>query len=68
MLPEIGPKRLHYRGVRITPPRQADVHGRDRIKRHDCFGNRSGRIVTPSPFVTIDLTASPEVVRGVTDG
>ena len=53
---------------RITPPRQADIDGRDRIKRHDCFGTMSERIVTPRPFATIDLTASPEEVRSVTDG
>jgi hypothetical protein len=28
----------------------------------------SERIVTPSPFATIDLTASPEDVRSVTEG
>jgi hypothetical protein len=54
--------------VRIVLPRQADVHGRGRIKRHDCFGTMSEMIVTPSPFATIDLTASPEVVPSVTDG
>ena len=36
--------------------------------RHDCFGTMAERIVTPSPFATIDLTASPEEVRSVTDG
>ena len=69
-LSEIGPKRLDCRGeVRIMPPRQADVHGRDRIKRHDdCFGTTSERIVTPSPLATIGLMASPAEVRSVTDG